>query len=104
MTTARLTKPMLLMSSVHFPRKPRMMKPPRIVLISGSPELAAYGAKVYTRKAPAQANTPFVALASFPGVAYPPKNEREVAHDEVGLGRVVNKLMPVDPLLAIFQI
>lgn len=44
-------RPTDLMINVHFPRYPLMMKPLKIVLISGIPEPQAYGANILTSDA-----------------------------------------------------
>lgn len=45
-----------LMIKVHFPRYPLIMKPLRIVFISGIPDPQAYGANILTRDADSAAN------------------------------------------------
>lgn len=44
-------RPTDFITKVHFPRYPRMMNPDKMLLISGIPDPAAYGAKDLTKHA-----------------------------------------------------
>lgn len=57
-TRLALTKVRLLMTKVHTPKYPLMMKPAKMHLISLIPLPAAYGAKALTSQAQAVDKTP----------------------------------------------